>query len=75
MNAEGYLHCGGSIASSNKIITAAHCFFDELEKNKMTKEKIQTFKVIVGTATPFEHHSKYTLISANFIFQSISVKV
>ena len=48
------LHCGGSIASSNRIITAGHCFIDAVTKKKMTRSKIQTFKIQVGTDIPFE---------------------
>ena len=55
-DSNGILHCGGSIVKSNRIITAAHCFMDMVEKKKMDKAKIQTFKVVAGTATPFEHH-------------------
>ena len=55
-NSDGKLHCGGSIATSNRIITAAHCFTNQLEKKKMDKATIQSFTVVVGTATPFEYH-------------------
>ena len=48
------LHCGGSIVSSNRIISAGHCFVEEVVKKKMTRSKIQSFKVQVGTDHPFE---------------------
>ena len=40
---EGKLRCGGSIAASNRIVTAAHCFTEN--KKKMSKDRIESFKV------------------------------
>ena len=54
---DGYLHCGGSIAASNRIITAAHCF-SEKGQGKMDQAKIQSFKVVVGTDSPFEYQGE-----------------
>ena len=51
---KGRLHCGGSIVASDRIITAAHCFIDRSTKQPMTKAKIKSFKIQVGTDTPFE---------------------
>ena len=39
---------------SDRIITAGHCFIDRSTKKPMTKSKIQSFKIQVGTDTPFE---------------------
>ena len=57
-DSDGILHCGGSVAASDKIITAAHCFMDPKLKTEMTKEKKQSFKVIAGAINPFEFHGK-----------------
>jgi V8-like Glu-specific endopeptidase len=53
-DADGNLWCGGSIVTSNRIVTAAHCFYDKVKKDKMDKDKIQSFMVVAGTASPFE---------------------
>ena len=55
---EGYLHCGGSIAASNRIITAAHCFTDQGKKQKMSPAKIRSFRIVAGTDKPFEFHGE-----------------
>ena len=49
------LHCGGVIASSNRLISAGHCFVDEVTKKEMTQSQKQNFKVQVGTDIPFEY--------------------
>ena len=54
---DGYLHCGGSIAASNRIITVAHCF-SEKGQGRMDIAKIKPFKVEVGTASPFEYQGE-----------------
>ena len=41
-----------------KIFIAAHCFSEKGEKKKMDKDKIQTFKVVAGTGSPFEFQGK-----------------
>ena len=48
------LHCGGVIASSNRLISAGHCFVNEVTKKEMTRSQKQKFKVQVGTDKPFE---------------------
>jgi len=57
-DADGNLWCGGSIATSNRIITAAQCFIDHAKGEKMDKEKIQSFRVVTGTGSPFEFHAQ-----------------
>ena len=56
--ADGFLHCGGSIAKSNKIITAAHCFINPVEKKKMKMDRIQSFRIVAGTANPFDYQGE-----------------
>ena len=65
-DADGFLHCGGSIVTSNRIITAAHCFIDKATKKKMDKDQIQSYKVVVGTASPFEYQGEFTRESSDF---------
>merc|ERR1711971_364755 len=38
------IHCGGVIASSNRLISAGHCFVDEVTKKEMTRSQKQNFK-------------------------------
>ena len=58
-NGKGELHCGGSIVTSNRLVSAGHCFIDRATKKPMTKSKIQSFKVQVGTHLPFEYQGLY----------------
>ena len=51
---DGFLHCGGSIAASDRIITAAHCFTNQVKKQKMSKLEIQSLQVVAGADAPFE---------------------
>ena len=67
---DGYLHCGGSIAASNKIITAAHCFTDQQKKEEMSQEKIRSFRVVAGTDTPFDFHGTLVFIK-HIIIQGV----
>ena len=48
------LHCGGAIATSNRLISAGHCFVDKVTKKEMTRSQKQNYKVQVGTDKPFE---------------------
>ena len=56
-DSNGILHCGGSIAKSNRIITAAHCFMDMVEKKKMDKAK-NLSSVDIHDRLPSEDPSK-----------------
>ena len=57
-NSDGILHCGGVIAASDKVITAAHCFFDKTFKKEMKKERKQSYKIVAGAVNPFEFHGE-----------------
>ena len=57
-DAEGFLHCGGSIVASNRIVTAAHCFTDFAKNQKMSPDMIQKFHIVAGTDNPFEPYGK-----------------
>ena len=58
VDSDGILHCGGTIAASDKIVTAAHCFTNLELKKEMTKGKKQSFKVVAGAVNPFEFHGE-----------------
>jgi hypothetical protein len=49
------LHCGGAIVSSDRLISAGHCFVHKATNKEMTRSQKQNFKVQVGTDKPFEY--------------------
>ena len=53
------LHCGGTIVTSNRVITAAHCFILESTNKPMEKSDLKRFKIVAGTDRPFENVGKF----------------
>ena len=51
-DANGDLFCGGSIVASNRIVTAAHCFYGK------SKEQIRRSTVVAGSDPPFDFHGE-----------------
>ena len=42
--------------SSNKVVTAAHCFADKVTGQKMSKDELEKFTIVVGTDDPFGYY-------------------
>ena len=61
---EGYLHCGGTIITSNTIVTASHCFIEKATNQKMKNSKIRSFKIVAGSDDPFSTHGEIHFLGA-----------